>query len=319
MGAKCKTATVEKLQRDAERLKKYARFVLVLEDDRVRVIDNVDRRNKKLPYARVIAVLGAFQREDIKLSGSILMEIGYCRTRPYACLEEHLKDRNGDCLRERWKITSRRRARELSREELELVYPYIVHCMTSIVIEHRSLWKTKGRWWVNGPGPVERGIHFTVAERDVHMFRQMVLEDVMYRKKRYIHGHSRRVARFLGGYKSSYYSSKQLKRFGRALDVKDLLLQPHYSPFYREVLRRCFKKGSHVQLLLDKIAETFKIDISVSEQDEAILDSKPVLLKSGMIECHRPKRQRILHSRNAGVFEMFLKKISREEIDAALP
>lgn len=317
MSAKCRAENVEKLRRDTENLKKYARFVLVLEGGRVRVIDNVERRSKGLPYAKVIAVLGTAQHGDVELPESVLMEVGYRRTRPYARSEEHLKDKNGNCLHERWKITSRRRVRELLREELALVYPHIAECMASIVIEHRSLWKTKGPWWVDGPGPVERGIHFTVAECDVHMFRQMVLQDIAYRKRRYISGHARRVARFLGKYQSSYYSPKQLKRFKRARDIKELLLQTHYSPFYREVLRRCFKTGSHVQLLLDAIAETFKIDVSVSEIDEVILDSKPIFLANGKIDCHRPNnRKRTLHARDAGVFEVFLKKLYRQEMSS---
>lgn len=308
-----KLASLEKSERDVENLKKYARFVIILKDGHVRLIDNVDLVNKKLPYAKIVAILGTVHYGDVELPEGILMEVGFCRTRPYARVEERLKDQKAG---QRWTITSRRRIRELSKEEFALVYPHIVECMTSIVIEHRSLWKTKGSWWVDGPGPIERGIHFTVAERDVHMFRQMVLEDIAYKKRRYISGHARRVARFLGPYKRSYYSPKQLKRFGRVRDIRELLHQPHYSPFYREVLRRCFKKGSHIQLLLDAIAETFRIDISVSEQDEVVLDTKPVLLKSSKIACQRPKRQRTLHARDAGVFEVFLKKIYRIEFDA---
>lgn len=163
--------TIRKLQRDAQNLRAYARYVLVLKDGFVTVVDNADRRKKHLPYAKIIAVLGPVEYAGKLLQESVLMEIGYSRTRPYAQLEEQSKDEHGNRLNSRWHLKSRSRARILSDEELMLVYQHIVQCMTSIVLEQRESWTTKKPWFVKGARYVDRGIFFTISQSDALMHR----------------------------------------------------------------------------------------------------------------------------------------------------
>ncbi len=113
--------TKGKLERDAERIKTYARFVIVLGGNGTvsKIIDN-ERRKKNLPYAKIIAVVS---------DEGILMEIGYSRTRPYSQLEGWTRKEDGTRLTSRWHLKARPRARALTDGEFAQVYPYIIKCM----------------------------------------------------------------------------------------------------------------------------------------------------------------------------------------------
>lgn len=305
--------TFGKLRRDARNILRYARFVIVLGGDYPKVIDNGYRRTKSLPYARIIAVVGPVQHTGIILKNGVRMEIGYSRTRPYAQLEERLRDEYGNRGNRRWFLKPRPRAGHLSDEEFALVFPLITQCMASIVLEHRQNWKVKKSWWVDGPGEVERGVHFTIHHSDESMFRQMVLEDVRYRRERYISRHAAWVYYLLKRYKYSAYPSRQLRKFSKAQCVAEMLSQGHYTPFYRAVFLRCFAKGSHTRTLLDSIMETFGIDVSLSEREEYVLDHAPTVPKLVDLQCYRPPRQPIVHARESSVFEITLERRYREK------
>ncbi|TXH01101.1 MAG: hypothetical protein E6P95_02555, partial [Candidatus Moraniibacteriota bacterium] len=119
----CQQATLQKLQRDVARVKQSARFVIVLEKGIPRLIDNKALFRKKQPFARLIAVVGPMRpvgkhtREPIE---TVLLEIGYSRTRPYAQVEYHLSEANGERSRnDRWHLAMRTRARNISDSELQ--------------------------------------------------------------------------------------------------------------------------------------------------------------------------------------------------------
>ncbi|HEC93750.1 MAG TPA: hypothetical protein ENI56_00010 [Candidatus Kaiserbacteria bacterium] len=307
--------TLGKLNRDAKNMLRYARFVVVLKKEgRLAVIDNGDRRANGLPYAKIIAVLGPVQHKDVFLQESVLMEVGYSRTRPYAQLEKRPKDKAGNRAGCRWNLKPRIRMRGLSEEETVLVYPDIVKCMTAIVLEEREKWKKKGRWWGGSVGYVERGIHFTVNHCDKIIHRQMMLEDVRYRKKRYIAGHAKRIRRYLKRYKYSYYSRKELRSYAYARRIAELLSQPYYTPFYRTVICEVFAEGTHERTLLGLIMEAFGLDVSLDGIDAFVLSSTLVVLPELRdLWCHRPIKQPLVHAKGASTFVLFLERRYREK------
>lgn len=299
-------ATSGKLKRDAENLRTYARFVIVLgESDRIEVIDNGARRVQGLPYAKLISVLGSVGN---------LLEIGYSRARPYADTE--LSNGKGSRSHQRLFLKQRPRVWLLSEELLARVYPHLVDCMVAIVREIRAGWKTKGTWYVKkrqgytkGPGEVEFGIYFTVHHSDRSLHRQFILEDARHRKEKYISLHAKFIRSLLREYRFLYYTPRQLKSFAKARRIAGLLSQAHYTPFYRMVLCRHFEEGSRERALLDSIVKTFNIDVSITEQEAHALKFASISLPEFVnLRCYRIPQQPAVHARGATVFEIFLEK-----------
>lgn len=301
-------ATPEKLKRDAENLRTYARFVIVLgESDRIEVIDNGARRAQGLPYAKLISVLG---------SAGNLLEIGYSRARPYASTE---LSKNGGRSHQRGQFLKQRpRVRLISNEEMARVYPHIVDCMRVIVLESSEHWETR-TWhikkrpgYTKGPGEVGRGIYFTVSHSDRHLHRQFGLEDMQHRKDSYILRHISWVRWLFKKYKFS----RQLRKHARARQIADMLSQSHYTPFYRTVLCRHFEEGSRERALLDSIVKTFNIDVSITEQEAHVFESSSVSLSSfENLRCYRIPQQPTVHARGATVFEISLEKEYRLSLE----
>lgn len=310
-------ATVAKLVRDAENIRQYGRFVIVLKGKTgVDVIDNGIRRAQGLPYARIIAVLGPARYKENLLKEGILLEIGYSRARPYASTE---LSKNGGRSHQRGRFLKQRpRVRLLSDEEMARVYPHLVDCMRVIVLESSEHWETR-TWhmkkrpgYTKGPGEVGRGIYFTVSHSDRHLHRQFSMEDMQHRKDSYILRHISWVRWLFKKYKFS----RRLKKHARARQIAEMLSQDHYTPFYRMVLCRHFEEGSRERALLDSIVETFNIDVSLTEQEAHVFESSSVSLSSfETLRCYRISRQPTVHAREATVFEIFLEKEYRLSIE----
>lgn len=314
-------ATVAKLVRDAENIRQYARFVIVLKGGTgVEVIDNGTRRVQGLPYARIIAVLGpARYKEDLLEEGNLL-EIGYSRARPYASTE---LSKNGGRSHQRGRFLKQRpRVRLLSDEEMARVYPHIVDCMRVIVLESSEHWETR-TWhikkrpgYTKGPGEVGRGIYFTVSHSDRHLHRQFGLEDVRHREDTYILRHVSWIPQLLKRFGSTQYTPRQLKSFARIRRIAEMLAQDHYTPFYRMVLCRHFEDDSHERVLLNSIVKAFNIDVSLTEQEAHVFESSSVSLPSfETLRCYRISRQPTVHARGATVFELFLEKEYRLSLE----
>lgn len=257
------SVTLEKLKRDTDRLRRFARFTIIANRETIEIVDNGKLFREKRPFASLIAVLGPIGQNNQGIDPemeTVILEVGYFRSRPYAQVEWHATETDGQRRRNRrWYLTSRIRARCISDEELKLVYPVLEQCIAQIVIERRETWKTKGRWWVPGPGAVERGIYFTVDKSDRSLYRQFLAEDVHFRKERYMRGHAARISRLIGHYRSSYYSRRQLERFTGAEKVANLVRDTSYwNPFYRRALLECFKPGSHTRTVLERMDEFFR-------------------------------------------------------------
>lgn len=305
--------TPGKLVRDAEHVRTYARFVIVVKNGTVRIIDNVELHRKNLPYARIIAVLGAVHHNGGDIEESVLMEIGYRRSRPYAQLEEKSRDGNGHGSIKRWHLKSRYRVRHLSDEELALVFPAILSCIRQIVFELRETWGHKGVWWteIRGliPGenrvkPFERGIHFTVSRSDITLHDHLLRADMQLRWEKYIKRHARWTFRYLRGYRCSFYTPKRLRSCSRALKVGQILSQGHYTPLYRAALVRHFKEGTQRRTVLDMIISAFEINIGLTPEEERLFSSPRLLPSLDGLRCYRPPSQPSVHAKNATVFEI---------------
>jgi hypothetical protein len=305
--------TLGKLIRDVANVRRYARFVLVLTQEGVQVIDNGHLRKSGLPYAKLIAVVGTVSYKAETFEG-LLMEIGYSRTRPYTSLEERHETAGKGRAPRRWHLKARSRVRGLTDTELASIYPHFGPCMETIVLEHREKWQVKKAWWVNGPGPVERGVYFTVSRSDARMHQQMALEDVRFRKRAYISGHMKRIRRYLRRATLAYYPLERLRTRVWANLIADVLAQRHYTPFYRTVLIQQFPKGSHQRSLLGDIAEAFAIDVTLSDDEVAVLHAPEVVLPHFTnVRCYRVPQQPVVHARGASVFEVILTRSYREK------
>ncbi len=270
------SVTLEKLKRDADRLRRFARFTIVIQGNNIELIDNGKLFREKQPFAQLIAVIGVIGSNDKGFdpeTETVLLEIGYSRTRPYAQAEWHATGPDGSRLRDRrWYLKPRIRARALNDDELKMVYPTIEQCIAQVVLERREMWETKGRWWVFGPGMVERGIYFTVDKSDRSLYRQLLAEDVRFRKERYMRGHAARISRSIGHYRSSYYSRRQLERFAGAAKVVALVNDTSYwNPFYRRALLECFNPGSHTRTVLERMGEFFHLKFTEESEYATVL------------------------------------------------
>lgn len=312
-----RVVTLGKVKRDGQNLKQFARFVIVLRNGVPELIDNGDRRRDGLLFARLIAVLGPVQHEGVLVSEAVLLEIGYSRTRPYAQLEVRERDEEGQRLKtERWWLKPRTRVRKLSAEELELIHALLEECMTQIVLECRETWKTKGRWWVPGPGAVERGIYFTFNKSDHLLYRQVLLEDIRFRREEYLYGHARRIRRLIGHYRYPDYSRSQLERWAGVGRVVELFRAQMYDNlYYRRVLLECFKAGSHIRNLLEHLSRLFHLRLEEGGEYAKVVyedeEDAPKLqfwkrIRARVVD--QPRR----HARNGLVVELTLERKFRE-------
>lgn len=313
-----RVATLGKIQRDGENIKRFARFVIVLRNGVPELIDNGKLWRHAQPFARLVAVLGPVCLGGTTVPESVLLEIGYSRARPYAPLEQVMVGRatgkGGVSLSETWTLPERIRARRMSDSELQIVYPMIERCMTEIVLECRETWKSKDRWWVPGPGRVEGGIRFTFDKADRSLYRQVLLEDIRFRKDRYIRGHARRIRRLIGHYRHAEYSERQLGRFTGVEKVVDLFREMTYDNlFYRRVLLECFRQGSLVRELLERMSRMFRLHLEGGGEYAAVVydEEGPSLGLWKNIRARVIDQPRV-HAKHGVVFEITLERSYRE-------
>lgn len=313
---KCvRVATLGKVQRDGQNIMNYARFAIVLRGGVPELIDNGNLRKQCQPFAHLIAVIGPAHHLGTFVPEAVLLEIGYSRTRPYSQLEQLMAAKGGEKFSKPWSLKGRTRVRKISDPELQAVYPMIERCMAEIVLECRETWKNKGRWWVHGPGLVERGIRFTFDKSDRSLYRQMLLEDIRLRKEKYIRGHARRISRLIGGYRRADYSKQQLERFPGVERVAELLReQTYYSPFYRRVLLECFKPDSHTRILLERLNRMFRFGLEEeSEYATVVYGTDGPAFGSWKFIRARVVDQPTKHAKNGLVVEVTIERNCREE------
>jgi hypothetical protein len=291
--------TKEKLLRDVEHVRAHARTVICL-DENAAVCEVIDRANDPHPVC-LIVVLAPIVYEHERVE-SIVLEIGYSRTRPYASVE-----RDGVLF-----MAKRRRFACANTKQLASAYPAILHAMEEIVLRARQEWKYKDAWFLSGPGYLERGIVFTVAKEDRALYRQVLSEDVRMRRERYIDWHAKCIARWIGHYRHAGFSRQQLLLFSGARKVGELLSR-YTSPFYREALLREFREGSLLHTLVEHIADANSIDLR-STSEAALLwgERDGVALPLSKNVRFRLRAAPSVHGAGCVVFEVTLEKGFRE-------
>ena len=310
--------TEGKILRDTENILSFARFAIVFVDGKPTLVDNGARHAEGLPYARLIAVLAPYKRGGKVMLADVL-EIGYSRTRPYAEIEsgrvrEKKNSKNERRISLALRFKQRSRVRSISEEELVSAYPIIVDCMTKIVLECREHWSVKKTWYVDGPGEIERGIYFTFSKQDHVLVRQMLLENVRYLKRKYIGWHSACIRFWIGRYRRSDYSDRQLKGFIGSNKVAELV-DRYPDPLYRRVLLSYFPNGTHIRLLLERIFEAFKIDAEKESEFSKIVFSKrsPRLPFFDTMYGYVIGEQPAVHAKGCLVVEICLERSYRED------
>jgi hypothetical protein len=262
---------LEKLARDVTSLKKHARFIVLLTNSGPQIIDNHRIEKEGGLLGQIIAVLGPAFSEGVFVEQALLLEIGYSSTRPYskARFKKKFRERQGYHLKPFEALHGRRQVRQLSNEELRLVYPLIEQCMWEIVSECRAQWKpeSRGLRWVRGAGWIPRGIFFSFRKSDVSVYRQILMEDLRYRRYRYIAEHARMIRHWLKGVARNG-SVQQLARNSEANKVAELLTLRYATPLYFHTLLAFFGIDIGLHQLVLRIAEVFKVPF-IAEDAEA--------------------------------------------------
>lgn len=312
-----RVATLGKIQRDGERMKQFARFVIVLEKGVPKVIDNGHLYREGKSFAHLIAVLGPARHNGVLVPEAVLLEVGYSRTRPYMQLEQRKQEEDGRRLKDdgRWFLKKRVRARKISNCELGSVYPYIEQCMAQVVLECRETWRPESREprWVDGPGWVDRGIYFTVSKSDRLLHRQILAEDVRYRKEKYILKHARHIDYWIGHYRLGH-SDQRLRGFTKISQAAELIASNNYrNPLYRRALLQSFPVNSRARLLLERMDSLFSLHLEEESDDTRLLEElRTVALKPFQkIRCRIVEQPKV-HANGSIVTEVTLERTYRE-------
>lgn len=311
-----RVATLGKIQRDGERMKQFARFVIVLEKGMSKVIDNKQLLVEGKPFAHLIAVLGPARYNGVLVPEAVLLEVGYSRTRPYMQLEQRKHEEGGRRLQDgRWFLKERVRARKISNRELGPVYPYIEQCMAQVVLECRETWRPESREprWVDGPGWIDRGIYFTVSKSDRLLHGQILAEDVRYRKEKYILKHARHIDHWIGHY-SLGHSDQRLRGFTKISQAAELIASKNYrNPLHRKALLETFPVNSRTRLLLERMDSLFSLHLEEESDDTRLLEElRTVALKPfRKIRCRIVDQPKV-HAKGSVVMEVTLERSFRE-------
>jgi hypothetical protein len=313
-----RVVTLGKIQRDGQQLKQFARFVIVLRNGIPQLIDNGNRRRDGLPFARLITVLGPAHHEGVLVSEAVLLEIGYSRTRPYTQLEQVVATRKGARLAKTWFLKGRVRVRKISDQELKLVYSLIEQCMAQVVLECREDWKPESRekryLKKGGAGWVDRGIYFTVSKSDQLLYRQVLAEDIRYRREKYINWHATCIRLWIGKY-SLRNSDKQLRQRMKVSQAAELISSKNYrNPLYRRALVESFPVNSRVRLLLERMDSIFNLRLGQESDEICLLEQTQAdaLQPFLSIRC-RVVNQPKVHANGSVVAEVTLERKFRED------
>lgn len=306
-----RVVTLGKIERDAKNMRQYARFVIVLEKGIPRVIDNGHLFRAAQPFAHLIAVLGPVRYQGVLVDETVLLEIGYFRTRPYMQLEERKKSGSG-----RWFLKGRVRVRKISDHEFQAVYPLIEQCLAQVVLERRETWKPESRekrYLKNGAGWVERGLRCTVDKTDQLLYRQVLAEDIRYRREKYIGWHVWCINRWIGRYKTGK-SDKQIRGLIGVQKAAELIASKNYrNPAYRQALVESFPPNSRTRLLLERMDSLFSLGLEEESEEVRLLKR----LRAKVLNSFQSIRLRVVnqpkvHANGSIVAEVTLERKFRE-------
>lgn len=188
--------------------------------------------------------------------------------------------------------------------------------MTNIVLDQREAWHPESRkpWWIDGAGFVERGVHFTVSKSDSLLYRQVLAEDIRYRREKYINWHASCVSRWIGGY-SLRNSDKQLRQRMKVVQAAELIASKQYrNPLYRRALVESFPVSSRVRLLLERMDSIFKLRLEQESDEIRLLEqTQTIALKLFRNIRFRVTDQPKVHANGSIVAEVTLERRFRED------
>ena len=164
------TSSIVKSERDVAALQKHARFVIALSDTKgVELISNPQQQYGSRVVVPLIAIVVQVTDGPHSFWASVA-EIGYGRTRPYRRVHVN---RNKVLLQHRsveW---------QLSNQQLQQVYPVLLQCFETILIDTRSRWKSDEPWYINGQH-YEKGVQITVSHYDRALCQVLLHESIRY-------------------------------------------------------------------------------------------------------------------------------------------
>lgn len=233
-----------KAERDAESLKRYARFVIVVEiDGSTRVISNYRRLLAGEIVIPLIVVMC-----PIEISGHYswvsALEIGYKRARPYQRVE-HTQTR--ELL-----LKNRDPGHRLTEAQFIAIYPIVLNCLETVLIETRAKWKSDDAQFVNGH-MYERGVQITVRHSDTLLCQALLRESLNYFQIVY----GNKMTRWLNWkLRYSKFNKYNYKLYGpnvRTAAASVFRSKFITRPFWTEALLRCVVKRKLLESALQDL------------------------------------------------------------------
>ncbi len=194
--------TIRKIQADAKRLRRLARFVVIL-DENGTVRETIENHPESYEYFTrpVIAILAPTKIDDKILPETLVFEMTYERAVPYARIEENIPGGG-----RRIPIPERKRVRTITENELRLAWPALEQGFVSILRERLYHWKSLGDlFWLGRKNGFYSGILFRCPTEDIAAYREFWREHLRYRS-----GDLLDILGSIRHYKRPHYSNRQL-------------------------------------------------------------------------------------------------------------
>ncbi len=209
--------TIRKIQDDARRLRRLARFVIVL-DESGAVRETIENYPESYEcFTRpVIAILAPTKIGDKTFPETLVFEMTYERAVPYTRIEENLP-RGG----KRIPIPARHRVRAITESELRSAWPALEQGFVSILRERLYHWKSLGNlFWLGKRKGFYSGMLFRCKTEDVAIYREFWREHLRYRSSDLLD-----ILGSIRRYKRPHYSDRQLDAMKGAQTVARVLAE----------------------------------------------------------------------------------------------
>lgn len=234
--------TLEKIRRDAERIRTLARFVVVLDEKASveRIIENKDGSSRH-PIQPILAILAPTTIGSTHIPETVVFEMTYDRAVPYRRIEENIEGN-----RVRIPLTKRFRTRIITEVELHSAWELLEKGMLSILKERMYYWRSLGeKFWLKKSNGFQSGILFRCPTEDTAVFTTLWREHLQYRSQ-----HLLDALKLIAHYKKWDYTDKQLGRMVGAYKFADILLG-------RRVVERRYilKRAKSLGPLAERICE----------------------------------------------------------------
>lgn len=269
--------TLNKAWQDGENLYRYARAVIVI-DEQGSPVEVIDRVTGSL--VNVLAILGPITIGKTYIDRAVRAEIGFGRTSPYKLAEKMIHD-------EKIVVLLRKVYLPLSEEDQLALLPVITRFVQKIIdkeIEHR---KRLTYYKSHRPDSVEfgNGKFITIPSNLPILMFVCLAKDMQTR----VNGHIQEVAYQtkwrLMRVRYASYTPAQLRRLNAAQSVAEIFGDAKYSEYLLEIIRqKVGKVTTKERALFELILEVFNIVPSEEYTDQNIYFE--LKKKYGDLEIH---------------------------------